>query len=260
MLTLHAQRIPTFTVARGSVVLGAFAPTPKQEWAHAPEPGEGRRRKAGLMNHRQLTAILALSMLPLAVLPAAASADPGIPDLGSVVLSLDEVNALVEGDGFLHDNPARQTPQDYGSPPGLPDPCRNSTEQTQVFGGDYTAFRAVSYSGASNVGVQQVVAVYPSVDIARQVYRTYVRNLQDCQSVYPTALFGEPVPAITLIPGTPNTAVLEQVGPGIGRGWARLFEIDGNAIISVTAGNFPPDTPVVRQVADRIQQNLGGLR
>ena len=208
--------------------------------------------------HREITALFALSVLSLAFVPSAASADPGVPDLSSVVLSLDEVNAIVEGDGFLHGNPARNEPQDYGSPPGLPDACRKSTEQTQVFGRDYGAFRSVSYSGASNVGVQQLVAVYPSVDVARQVYDTYVRNLQGCQSVYPTALYGEPAPTITMVPGTPNTAVLEQVGPGIGRGWARLFQIDGDAIISVTAGNFPPDTPVVWQVAERIQHNLGG--
>jgi hypothetical protein len=201
-------------------------------------------------------------MLSLALVPAPAAAEPGAPDLDSVVLSLDEVNAIVRGNGgTLHDNPDRdrRAPKDYGEPPGVPEPCRNSGAPTKIYGGDYTAFRSVSYSGFSNVGVQQVVAVYPSPEVARRVFDTYVANLKACQAVYPTDIYG-PTPVITVIPGTDIATVLEQQGPSVARGWARLVQAYGANVISVGAGNFPPDTPVVWQVLSRIQQNLDAQR
>jgi hypothetical protein len=97
--------------------------------------------------------------LPLALLPAQAAAEPGAPDLDSVVLSLAEVNAIVgggsDGGGPFRDNSDRdrRAPKDYGEPPGVPEPCRNSDAPTKIYGADYTAYRSVSYSGFSNVGV-----------------------------------------------------------------------------------------------------------
>ena len=200
--------------------------------------------------------------LPLALPLAAAAADPGAPDLDSVVLSLDEVNSIIKGNGgTLHDNPDRdrRAPKDYTEPEGVPEPCRNSGGPTKIYGADYTDFRSVSYSGFSNVGVNQVVAVYPSPEVARRVFDTYVANLKECQAVYPNDIYG-PSPAITVIPGTKIATVLEQWGPSIGRGGARLVQAYGANVISVVAGNFPPDTPVVWQVLSRIQQNLDAQR
>jgi hypothetical protein len=203
--------------------------------------------------------------LPLALLPAQAAAEPGAPDLDSVVLSLAEVNAIVgggsDGGGPFRDNSDRdrRAPKDYGEPPGVPEPCRNSDAPTKIYGADYAAYRSVSYSGFSNVGVNQAVVVYPSPEVARRVFDTYVANLKECQAVYPNDIYG-PTPVITTIPGTDNVTVLEQQGPGIGRGWARLVQVYGANVISVGAGNFPPDTPVVWQVLSRIQQNLDAQR
>ena len=184
--------------------------------------------------------------LPLALLPAPAAAEPGAPDLDSVVLSPAEVNSIVgggsDGGGRFHDNPDRdqRAPKDYTGPEGVPEPCRNSGGTAQTFGGEYMAYRSVSYSGFSNVGVNQVVAVYPSPEVARRVFDSYVANLKACQAVYPTDIYG-PTPVITVIPGTNIATVLEQQGPSVARGWARLVQAYGANVISVSAGNFPPE-------------------
>jgi hypothetical protein len=77
--------------------------------------------------------------------------------------------------------------------------------------------------------------------------------------VYLNDIYG-PTPVITVIPGTNIETVLEQQGPSFARGWARLVQAYGANVISVGAGNFPPDTPVVWQVLSRIQQNLDAQR
>lgn len=188
-------------------------------------------------------------------------AAPLVPDLGPALVSVSEANRIVKGGGgTLQNQPTldRNTPAYVWDGPELPDSCRNTVDPTRAYGVTYTAYRTVSYMGPDDIGISQTVAVYPSAQSARQVYDSYVANLQDCEVVYQTEELGA-VPVISLVPGDPNSAVVEQPGTGAGQDGSKLFQVYGSAVFSVTAANFPDDAAVLWAMSERIQQNLDAM-
>jgi hypothetical protein len=205
----------------------------------------------------RLTQVLVLpaTVLALCVLPTPTStAAPLVPDLGPVLVTAPEVNRIVKGYGPLQNDPKqdRNTPAYIGDGPDIPDSCRNTEDPTRAFGAGYEAFRTMTYSGPKNLGVVQTVATYPSPESAQQVYDAYVANLQDCVGVYPVDTLGT-APEISLVPGVPNTAVLEG---STEQAQAKLVQVYGDALFWVTAQNFPEDASVVWPIAELIQQKL----
>lgn len=205
----------------------------------------------------RLTQVLVLpaTVLALCVLPAPTSAAaPLVPDLGPVLATVPEVNRIAKGYGPLQNNPKqdRNTPAYIGDGPDIPNSCRNTEDPTRVFGVGYEVYRTMTYTGPESLSVVQKVATFPSPESAQQVYDAYVANLQDCVGVYPVDTLGT-APEVSLVPGVPNTAVLEE---STEQALAKLVQVHDDALFWVTAQNFPADASVVWPIAELIQQKL----
>lgn len=175
----------------------------------------------------------------------AAPADPA-QSADSLILSLPDVSGIV-GVNDLTSNPlfdVRQPRGDHQYDGQYPSPCHVIFDQDAAFGGSFTQFRSVQYSGAANRAVTQAVAVYPSPGAARSALIELANALQACSDLH------VPDMAITAQKLDNSSLAVCQTQ------CATLYRAAGPVLIGVDAVHFGDSdriaTTVLKQISARV--------
>jgi len=175
----------------------------------------------------------------------AAPADPA-QSADSLILSLPDVSGIV-GVNDLTSNPlfdVRQPRGDHQYDGQYPSPCHVIFDQDAAFGGSFTQFRSVQYSGAANRAVTQAVAVYPSPGAARSALIELANALQACSDLH------VPDMAITAQKLDNSSLAVCQTQ------CAMLYRAAGPVLIGVDAVHFGDSdriaTTVLKQISARV--------
>ncbi|WP_165693376.1 sensor domain-containing protein [Mycobacteroides abscessus] len=194
----------------------------------------------------------------LVTVPAAAASPARVPHSRDTLLPLAQVQSIVSDGGgpTLHANPLedRTSPWvDHSRDPELSAPCRHFANEDEAFGSSWVNFASTRYSGSSNVGVSQHIAVYPDADTARRVFEALTTAAQQCH-LHPSPgvldagdTLTEP-DAVTLMARYPETVN----GPGS----VSVYALRAQVLVEVGAPHMSTDPRIAQTVLALITQKI----
>lgn len=206
---------------------------------------------------RRLCAVAAAAALAcINMIPVAATASPAaVPRGGDMILPLAQVQSIVVRPP-LRANPNEELTSpwvDHSMDATLSEPCRHFVNQDEVFGSTWSNFASARYSGSSNIGVGQSVAVYPDAYTARQTFDALKTAAQQCRSQYPIGVFG---PGYVLT--EPDSLTLQVQYPDTvnGPGSVTMYALRGQVLIEVGAGHYSTDPRIAQTVLALISKKI----
>jgi hypothetical protein len=204
---------------------------------------------------RVAPALAALTLVALASAQAAAGPPPPVPRSSDMILPLAEVQAIVKEPELeaksIND---RTSPWvDHSQDSHLSAPCRRFLNQDEEFGDTWINFKSAGYSGESNIGIHQHIAVYPDTATAQRVFRALKTAAQQCRKHYPTDLYGLPY---TLTEQAPDTLLVQYPDSVNGPGSVTIDALRGQVIIGVGAAHFSTDPTIAQTVLAHITRTL----
>jgi hypothetical protein len=212
--------------------------------------GPGRLWRRG----SRASAVAAVALLWICAVPAAASPPPAVPASGRLILSLDELQAIVGPPTLTRDGLGDGTRPwiDHSRDPKLSAPCRRAMNQDERFGTTWSNFATVGYTGPSNIGVRQTVAAYPDPVTAQRALHQLRTAEQQCRAQFPTD-YGV-APAVTVL--DPDTLLLQYPETVNGPGSADLVHRQGQLLIEVRAAHYSTDPTLARTVLAHMVQKM----
>ena len=181
----------------------------------------------------------------------AVTADGGPPDstvgVDTLIVGLDEARRIADFPGLKSD-PAL----DLREPRGRnqhdsrhPQQCWAHFDQGVAFGGDWTGFRSVTYSGSKNYGISQAVAVYPDESASRAALDRLESAFAACSGLH-TADF----PLTVRRKDSSSIALCS-------RQCAIVYRVKSSVLMNVSVQRFPTTAEriadsFVQTIADRI--------
>lgn len=194
----------------------------------------------------------AAMLLCLSTTPAVAAPEPPtVPRSGDLILPLAQVQAIVGEPTLEVDRYAARTSPwvDHSMDEKLTLPCRHFINQDEVFGNNWSNFASAGYSGPSNLGVRQGIAVYPDRDTARQAFDALKTSARQCRMSYPTDVFG---PGYTLTEPDPATLLVRYPETVNGPGSVRILALRARVLVEVGAPHLSTDPRVAQTVLSLI--------
>ncbi|MFA4083763.1 sensor domain-containing protein [Mycobacteroides salmoniphilum] len=188
--------------------------------------------------------------------PTATTEPPVPPDSNTLTLSVGEVREITP--------PALESRPDFDLHKPYIDPrpdldmstaCQKVFNQDQKFGEGWSNFRTLTYSGPSNIGIKQSIAVYPDRNAAQSVFGSIKDNLSACQKNYPVARYGDAY-SLGQLAGDDKTVMLQYADTVNGPGSVELYRLDEQVIIDVSAAHFSTDPHVAETVLQGIREKL----
>ncbi|WP_162291603.1 sensor domain-containing protein [Mycobacteroides stephanolepidis] len=188
--------------------------------------------------------------------PTATTEPPALPDSSTLTLSVADVREITPP--ALESEPEFDLHKPYTDP--QPDldmsvACQKLFNQDQKFGEGWTNFRTLTYSGPSNIGIKQSIAVYPDRNAAQSVFGGIQDNLSACQKSYPVARYGAPY-TLSKLAGDDKTVMVQYADTVNGPGSVELYRLDEQVIIDISAAHFSTDPHVAETVLQRIREKL----
>lgn len=206
---------------------------------------------------RRLCAVaVAAALACLNMIPVAATASPAaVPRSGDMIVPLAQVQSIVVGP-TLHANPDEDLTSpwvDHSMDATLSAPCRHFVNQDEVFGSTWSNFASARYSGSSNIGVRQSVAVYPDADTARRAFDALKTAARQCHAHPSPDVFGA---GVTLT--EPDTATLLTQYPDTvnGPGSVSIDALRGQVLIEVGAAHYSTDPRIAHAVLALISKKI----
>lgn len=194
----------------------------------------------------------------LVAVPAAAASPARVPHSRDMLLPLAQVQSLVGEDGgpTLHANPLEDRTRpwvDHSRDTELSAPCRHVANEDEAFGSAWLNFAATRYSGSSNIGVSQHIAVYPDAATARSAFEALKAAARQCH-LHPSP--GTFDAGTTLTEPDPETVVFQYPDSVNGPGSVDVNAVRGQVLIEVGAAHFSTDPriaqAVLRSIINRI--------
>ncbi|OHU23439.1 sensor domain-containing protein [Mycobacteroides chelonae] len=188
--------------------------------------------------------------------PTATTEPAALPDSSSLTLSVAEVGEITP--------PALESKSDFDLHKPYTDPqpyldmseaCQKVYNQDQKFGTGWSNFRTLTYSGPSNIGIKQSIAVYPDHNAAKEAFGRIEENLSACQKSYPVERYGDGY-TLGQLASDNKTVMLQYPGSVNGPGSVELYRLDEQVIIDVSAPHFSTDPRVAETVLQRIREKL----
>lgn len=203
----------------------------------------------------RMTAAAALGALVLTDTQAAAAPAPAVPSSSDLILPLPEVQAIVKAPELeaksIND---RTSPWvDHSQDEHLSMPCRQFFNQDEEFGSTWSNFKSAGYSGESNIGIHQHIAVYPDAATAQRVFQAMKAAAQQCLQHFPTDGYGLPY---TIADQGPRTLLVQYPGSVNGPGSVDITALRGQIIIGVGAAHFSTDPRIAQTVLTHITRKL----
>lgn len=202
---------------------------------------------------RSQTLAATVALMCLTMIPTAAAAPAVVPRSRDMILPLAQVQSIVGSRGpTLDADPYedRTSPWvDHSLDARLSAPCRHFANEDEAFGSAWVNFASAGYSGSSNIGVSQRIAVYPDVDTARRTFEALKTAARQCHAhPSPDALDAADIltepDAATLLIQYPNTVN----GPGS----VGIDALRGQVLIEVGAPHFSTDPRIAQTVLTSI--------
>ncbi|WP_166556008.1 sensor domain-containing protein [Mycolicibacterium sp. CBMA 226] len=200
----------------------------------------------------------AVATIWLVTVPAAAASPARVPQGRDMLLPLAQVQSIV-GDGggpTLHPNPLedRTSPWvDHSRDTELSAPCRHFANEDEAFGSAWVNFASTRYSGSSNIGVSQHIAVYPDADTARRAFEALKAAARQCHL--------HPSPGVLdagdiLTESDSETVVFQYPDTVNGPGSVDVHAVRGQVLIEVGAAHFSIDPRIAQTVLRSIVQKI----
>lgn len=194
----------------------------------------------------------------LVTVPAAAASPARVPHSRDMLLPLAQVQSIV-GDGggpTLHANPLedRTSPWvDHSRDTELSAPCRHFANEDEAFGSTWVNFASTRYSGSSNVGVSQHIAVYPDADTARRVFGALTAAARQCHP--------HPSPGVldagdTLTEPDAVTLMARYAETVNGPGSVSVYALRAQVLVEVGAPHLSTDPRIAQTVLALITQKI----
>lgn len=142
---------------------------------------------------------------------------------------------------------------DHSADDKLTPPCRRFINQDEVFGGTWSNFASTGYSGESNLGVDQAVAVYPDAETARRVFDALRTAARQCRTHYPTTVFG---PGYTLTERRSTTLLVQYPDTVNGPGSVRMLTVCARVLVEVSAPHLSTDPRVAETILNLITKKI----
>lgn len=164
-------------------------------------------------------------------------------------MSLDDVRRIAD----FHDlSPkpqldAHKPISDHTYDAQFPSQCQVAFDQDVTFGNGWTQFRTVDYSGASNYGVTQAVAVYPDDDAARAALNRVASALIGCSALHDQHF------QFTVNSQDPSTVALCYPP------CSEFYRVKSSVLIDVAAQNFPDAERIASTVLQTITDRIPGM-
>lgn len=199
---------------------------------------------------------VAAALLCLSAIPVVATASPSaVPRSGDMIVPLAQVQSIVVGPP-LHANPDEDLTSpwvDHSMDATLSAPCRHFVNQDEVFGSTWSNFASARYSGPSNIGVRQSVAVYPDADTARRAFDALKTAARQCHAHPSPDVFGA---GVTLTePGT-ATLLIQYPDTVNGPGSVSIDALRGQVLIEVGAAHYSTDPRIAQAVLALISKKI----
>lgn len=179
-----------------------------------------------------------------------------MPSSSDFALSLAEAQKLVripipEGDpvGAGLDSPRF----DHALDNRMSAPCRGIFNQDNMFGSTWSNFRYLSYTGYSNVGVSQSIAVYPDPGAAQVIFDALEANLKGCAADYPAETHGDPY---TFTAVNNQTLMAQYPGSINGPGSVQLYHLDSQIVIEVGTHHQGTEPDGVQKILSAITRKI----
>jgi hypothetical protein len=203
---------------------------------------------------RVAPALAALALVALASAQAAAGPPP-VPRSSDMILPLAEVQAIVKEPELeaksIND---RTSPWvDHSQDSHMPAPCRRFLNQDEEFGDTWINFKSAGYSGESNIGIHQNIAVYPDVGTAQRTFEALKTAAHQCRTNL------SPQSGVTMYMLTdqdPNTLIGQYPDSVNGPGSVDITALRGQIIIGVSAAHFSTDPTIAQTVLAHIIHNI----
>ena len=206
--------------------------------------------------YRRVAAALAgLTLVALTSAHVAAAPPPPVPHSSDMILPLAEVQAIVKEPELeaksIND---RTSPWvDHSQDSQMSAACRRFLNQDEKFGGTWINFKSAGYSGESNIGIHQQIAVYSDVSTAHRTFEAFKTAAHQCRTNLPPQ-FGATM--YTLIDQDPNTLIGQYPGSVDGPGSVDITALRGRIIIGVSAAHFSTDPTIAQTVLAHIIHNI----
>ena len=202
------------------------------------------------------SALVAAALLCLNMIPVVAAASPAaVPRSGDMILPLAQVQSIVVGP-TLHANPSEDltSPRvDHSMDATLSAPCRHFVNQDEAFGSTWSNFASARYSGSSNIGVRQSVAVYPDADTARRTFDALKTAARQCHAHLSPEVFGA---GVTLSEPDPATLLIQYPDTVNGPGSVSIDALRGKVLIEVGSGHYSTDPQIAQTVLALISKKI----
>ncbi len=196
-------------------------------------------------------AVAAATMWVVAVIPSAVASPAGVPRSRDLLVPLSQVQSIVVGFGggsTLHANllENRTSPWvDHSRDAGLSVPCRHFVNEDEAFGSGWANFASTRYSGSSNIGVSQRIAVYPDADAAHRTFQALKTAAWQCH-LHPSPGVLDAGDALT--EPEPETLVSQYPDSVNGPGSVAVDAVCGQVLVEVGAAHFSTDPRIAQAV------------
>ena len=172
-----------------------------------------------------------------------------------MILPLRQVQSIV-GEPTLdaHPDEDRTSPRfDHSMDANLTPACRHYMNQDELFGGTWSNFAARSYSGESNLGIEQSIAVYSDSNTARQAFTAMKTAARQCRIHYPSHVFG---PGYTLTEPDSVTLMAQYPETVNGPGSVSIYALRKQVLVEVGASHFSTDPRIAQAVLALIVEKI----
>lgn len=204
--------------------------------------------------HRRAVAAAGATIWLVGV-PVAAASPGRVPPSRAMLLPLAQVQSIVGEPTLEVDKYADRTSPwaDHSLDAKLSPACRHYLNQDGVFGNSWSNFASTSYSGASNLGVTQSIAVYPDIGTARHAFDALKAAARQCRTQYPTDVFG---PGYALTEPDSETLMAQYPETVNGPGSVMLYALGTQVLVEVGAPHLSTDPRIAQTVLALITQKI----
>ena len=190
----------------------------------------------------------AAALVCLNTIPMTSAASPiGVLRSGDMIRPLPQVQSIVGGP-TLHTNPNEDLTSpwvDHSMDATLSASCRHFVNQDEAFDSTWANFASARYSGPSNIGVRQSVAVYPDANTARRTFDALKAAARQCHAHPSPEAFGD---GTTLAEPDPMTLLIQYPDTVNGPGSVDIDALRGQVLIEVSAAHYSTDPRIAQTV------------
>ncbi|WP_052506337.1 sensor domain-containing protein [Mycolicibacterium llatzerense] len=198
----------------------------------------------------------AAALVCLNTIPMTSAASPiGVLRSGDMIRPLPQVQSIVGGP-TLHTNPNEDLTSpwvDHSMDATLSAPCRHFVNQDEVFGSTWSNFASARYSGSSNIGVRQSVAVYPDANTARRTFDALKTAARQCRTHPSPDVFGA---GFTLTEPEPSMVLIQYPDSVNGPGSVDIDALRGRVLIEIGAAHFSTDPRIAQTVLTLVAKKV----